>query len=104
MRTVTLRGASDDGIVLSGAITDEFEYQSEDQGDLVAFSDGTVLRVTYTNRGVWRIVPVARGDAGLALEQAPENDEDNYTDRATLRFAGDTGSLWAVHGAAMATS
>ena len=62
----------------------------------MAFGDGTVLRIHYGDAGVWRIATVHRGSAELTIEQAPENDDQNYTDRATL-----TGDLrWAVVGPA----
>jgi hypothetical protein len=93
-QTATVYGASDDLIEIEGGIYEEFTYRDDEgTGELVAFGDGTVLRVTYTHDGVWRIAPVARGTATLSIVQAPEGDEHNYSDRATL-----TGDLrWAVH-------
>lgn len=88
---VAVDGASDDLIELRGAITEEWGYDSysSGKGDLIAFSDGTVLRIRH--EGPWRIVPVAKGSAELHIEQT--TDEDG-TDKATL-----TGDIrWAVHG------
>jgi hypothetical protein len=100
VRTVVLTGWSDDTIEVDGDIDEEFPYQdhTKDGGDLVAFSDGTVLRIAYSDAGVWRISPVARGSATLQIDQAPEDAEEDYTDRATL--TGDVS--WAVHGMAWA--
>jgi hypothetical protein len=101
--SLTIYGASDDLIEVDGDISEEFAYLGEDRhpnsgdGDLLAFSDGTVLRITYTASGVWRIAPVVRGSADLKIDQAPEDDDDNYTDRATL-----SGAVWVVHGVAHA--
>lgn len=95
-------GASDDLIEIDGDISEEFTYQNADpdwRGDLLAFSDGTILRITYTPSGVWRIGTVVGGTADLNIEQAPESDEDNYSDRATL-----SGAAWVVQGVDHATA
>ncbi|WP_047891769.1 hypothetical protein [Micromonospora sp. RV43] len=94
---ITVYGASDDLIEIDGDISEEFGYHNEDKGDLLAFSDGTVLRIVFTDAAIWRITTVARGSAELTIEQAPEDDESNYTDRATL-----IGAVWVVHGLALA--
>jgi len=100
--TITIYGASDDLIEVEGAGSEEFTYQErgygQASGDLLAFSDGTVLRIVYSDAGIWRITPVASGAATLTIEQAPEGDENNYSDRATL-----TGDIsWVVQGIAIA--
>ena len=96
--SVTVSGASDDAIVIAGDFAEEFPWQKrgygQPSGDLLAFSDGTILRIEFTDAGVWRITPVALGAAALFIEQAPENGEDNYSDKATL-----TGDIsWVVQG------
>lgn len=93
--TVTVYGASDDLIEVEGTIDEEFSVGAD--GNLLAFSDGTVLRIQHTD--VWRITPVVVPDQGLlSIVQCPENDEDNYSDRATL-----TGNiLWVVLGSEIA--
>lgn len=84
---VIVVGASDDLIEVDGAIREEFYAPNKVDQDgtrgLLAFSEGTVLRVTYQN-GVWRIAPVKYGSALMQISQAPEDDEDNYSDRAEL--------------------
>lgn len=96
---ITVSGSSDDLIEIDGDISEEFEYgvAEDDSGDLVAFSDGTVLRIWYGDAGVWRIMPIAYGTAFVGIEQAPENDETNYSDKATINAA-----TWVVHGAKIA--
>jgi len=65
-------------------------------GDLLAFSDGTLLRITYTAAGIWRITPVVTGTAALHWDHiADENDEANYTDRVSL--VGPS-LAWVAHG------
>lgn len=104
--SITVYGASDDLIEVDGDISEEFTYQGEDRhpnsgdGDLLAFSDGTILRITFTHSGVWRISPVVRGSAVLDIVQASEDEDDyrNRTDRATL-----DGAVWVVHGIDYAT-
>lgn len=99
-RTVTVRGASDDLIEVDGVISAEFEYQGGRRGgDLLAFSDGTVLRVEFSETGMWRITPVSHGSGALVVDQAPEGGEERYTDQATLTMAG---RAWVVHGIAYA--
>jgi hypothetical protein len=99
---ITIYGASDDLIEVDGDISEEFPWQKrgygQPSGDLLAFSDGTILRIEFTDSGVWRITPVVRGAADLTIEQAPEGDEDNYTDKATL-----SGAVWVVQGINHAT-
>lgn len=95
---ITVYGGGDDLIEVDGDIVEEFShYEAEDRevpGSLLAFSDGTVLRIALTPPGVWRITPVAVGRAALSIAQAPEDDDDNYSDRATL----DGEIAWVVHG------
>jgi hypothetical protein len=81
-KTVTLYGASDDLVELEGDISEEFNPRAERSA--VLFSDGTALTIEYTEAGVWRIAPLAKGAATLSIEQAPADDDDNYSDRATL--------------------
>lgn len=90
---ITVFGYSDDLIEVDGDIRDEFPIKDDtpDGGDLLAFSDGTLLRITYTKDGIWRITPLVRGSAELGIEQAPDNG--GYSDRATL-----SGAVWVVHG------
>lgn len=93
---MTLSGASDDMVVVEGAVNEEWDYTGDDEdapGDVVAFSDGTVLRIAWTEDGMWRITPHARGTAVLSVVQAVD-DGESYSDRATL-----TGEVrWVVHG------
>lgn len=96
---ITVNGASDDLIEVEGDIREEFTYEDTDkEGDLLAFSDGTVLRVQFG--AVWRITPVVRGNAVLTIKQCVEDDNDDgeYTDVATL----DGDIRWVVQGVALA--
>lgn len=83
---VTIYGASDDLIEIDGDIYEEFGWYAsdDDASTLVAVSDGTLLRIRRDHNGVWRIAPVSNGKATLTVEQAPEDDDQNRTDRATL--------------------
>jgi hypothetical protein len=94
---LTISGASDDIISIDGDLTEEFYYDADRRGDkngdILAFSDGTVLRIAFDPDGTgnWRITPVARGSANLTVAQTAEEDD---TDRADL----DGSITWAVHG------
>ncbi len=95
--SVTVYGASDDIIVVDGQIHEEFPWQEpgygQPSGDLLAFSDGTVLRVAFDldGSGNWRITPLAQGAAKLTVAQTAEEDG---TDTATL----DGDIQWVVQG------
>jgi len=103
---VLIYGASDDLIELDGAVCEEFPYEGNRHdhdttiGDLIAFSDGTVIRIAFDgdNRGNWRITPIHRGTATLTVTQVADNDEGS-TDRAVLDPGPDGPPIrWAVHG------
>lgn len=93
--TITITGASDDLIEIGGAIYEEFGYHDEDAGDLLGFSDGTLLRIKFDEEGIWRITRLSTGTAAFTLEQ--QTGEDG-TDTATL--TGDV--AWVLHGSSFA--
>jgi hypothetical protein len=96
--SLTVYGSSDDLIEIEGDISEEFTYAREDRdGDLLAFSDGTLLRIEYCETGIWRIAPVVGGPQ-LTIEQATESDDANYSDRAILSAS----PRWVVQGIAFA--
>jgi hypothetical protein len=99
---IEVYGSSDDLIEVEGEICDEFPYDSSgcDTGDLLAFSDGTVLRIQMLN--VWRITLVHPSQLGndVSIVQCPENDEVNYSDRAVISGPGEI--QWVVRGDAIA--
>jgi hypothetical protein len=89
--SITVYGASDDLIEVDGDISEEFTYRDDNDDNLLAFSDGTILRIRFDAAGVWRITKVAGGPVDIF--QASEGDDSNYSDRATIR-----GADWVVHG------
>lgn len=94
--TVQITGASDDLIEIDGDLREEFGYNdhrnsSDNRGDLLGFSDGTLLRIKHDSEGTWRITRLRTGSAAFHLEQAEEGDR---TDVATL----DGDVAWVVHG------
>ncbi|MGC4886602.1 hypothetical protein [Micromonospora sp. DT227] len=94
---ITVYGSSDDLIEIDGDIREEFGYHNESKGDLLAFSDGTILRIFHNDSAIWRITSVARGSSELTIEQVAETDDRRYSDRATL-----AGAVWVVHGLSIA--
>jgi hypothetical protein len=98
--TITVRGGSDDLLEVDGDISEEFTYSGDAEGDLLAFSDGTVLRLRYAGRdGIWRITTLAEGVGSLHLQQATGEVKDgveDYSDTATLSTL--TPIKWVVHG------
>src|SRR6185503_5646294 len=88
-------GASDDLIEIDGDLNEEFSYGDRPgPGDVLAFSDGTLLGIEYTSHGIWRISPLKQGACELSVIQAVGADDDRYSDRAILK--GDI--KWVVHG------
>ena len=96
---ITVSGASDDLIEIDGDIREEFpyiEHQSTDGGgDLIAVSDGTVLRIEFTRAGVWTIRALTVGTGHVEIQSAPGGD-----DTATILLPD--GPAWVVHGIAYA--
>lgn len=79
---VKVYGASDDLVEIEG---------DDDAKSYLAFSDGTVLRVTYD--GMWHIARVQEGTAAYEHRQAT-NEDDDYSDIVTL----DGAISWCVFG------
>lgn len=85
---VKVYGASDDLVEVEGDIREEFyalgEFDNGEakDGGYLAFSNGAVFRIEYTNQGVWRITPTVAYPAGhdFRVIQTPADDEDNYSD------------------------
>ena len=91
MAKVTIYGASDDLIEIDGGIEEEFS-PGEDDAAYLAFSDGTVLHIEYTDSGFWRITRRVTGTAGYEKHEGTNEDTD-YSDRVTL-----SGVDWVVAG------
>lgn len=94
MGSITVYGASDDLIEVEGDIDEEFSYKNDEYGDVLGFSDGSLIRILYDRDGVWRITPLVKGTNVIEVTQALSGDEDNYSDRATL----DGAIKWVLHG------
>lgn len=83
MSKIVIYGASDDLIEIEGDIREEFGAYGE-ESSLLGFSDGSLLEVTYTEQGFWRISPIVLNtDTFYAKAEATDPDED-YSDRVTL--------------------
>jgi hypothetical protein len=94
---IEIYGASDDLIEIDGDIREEFSFRDvKNERNYLAFSDGTVLTIDYTNDGMWRIAPKCIGSAVYEMVQGTDSDTD-YSDHAWL-----TGKIeWVVHGSSM---
>lgn len=76
---IKVYGASDDLIEVDGDIRDEF-YASDEQSNLLSFSNGVVLEVEYNKSGQWKI-SVLKNTWEMALDYKPAtNTDDNYSD------------------------
>lgn len=80
---ITIYGASDDLIEIEGDIQEELIFFPDgDESRLLAFSDGTLLRVMYDKDGIWRLTRFAKG---LAEFSKVEGDAEADTpDTVTL--------------------
>jgi len=96
MAKLDIYGASDDLIEVEGDIREEFNPNDDEDKNYLGFSDGTVLKITFDNDGMWRIVPVVRGTAELTIIQA--DDDGSSSDHAHLW--GDLS--WVLYGVALA--
>lgn len=83
-KKISITGASDDLIEVTGDITEEWNppLDEADAGVLLAVSDGTLLRVVYDSDGIWRITRII---AGTAEYEKKEGDvEEDAFDVVTL--------------------
>ena len=80
---ITIYGASDDLIEIEGDIREEFYWiPDDDETRLLAFSDGTLLRVAYDSDGIWRLNKVASGTAQFSKVEG--DVEKDTPDSVTL--------------------
>lgn len=93
--SVKVYGTSDDLVEVEGDITEEFNPLHDDKPSFLAFSDGTVLRITYD--GMWHIARIAEGSAEYAKRNATDIDQD-YSDIVTLTGLADLPLSWCVFG------
>lgn len=80
---VLIYGVSDDLIEIEGDVREEFTFPNDDDVHL-ALSDGTLLSAEYGDNGVWRFRVLSAGRMGVTIDQAPADDEDNYSDRVSV--------------------
>lgn len=69
-------GASDDLIEISGELTEEFNSYDCSDG-VMAFSDGTLLRVDYDKDGIWRFKPIFKGILFDFIKDGSINEDTN---------------------------
>lgn len=103
MKKITIYGASDDLVEVEGDIREEFNYPyDENIPQYLAFSEGTVLSIFYSNKGIWEIRRVVIGDAKYSKKEAVDNSiDDEYSDIATLE---NDDIQWVVFGREIAHS
>ena len=84
---IEIYGLSDDLIEVEGDISAEF-YADQD-GNLIILSDGTILSIEYTKRGIWRIIVEQKGILNTTIISAPLDDDKNYSDKAIIEDSPD---------------
>lgn len=92
--SVTIYGYSDDLIEVEGDIEDEFSYKDDDKGDVLSFSNGTVLRIEYSSDGLWKIVALAGAEHVTVEYSAIDAESSEYSDRVMV----DGDISWVTHG------
>jgi len=73
---IKIYGESDDLIEIDGHICEEFS-RFDSEGDYLAVSDGTVLRIVYDNDGIWRVSLVFRGSLFDHIDQGSVEKDIN---------------------------
>ena len=102
MKNIIISGASDDLIEIEGDIREEFNCYDEEHPQYLAFSEGTVLSIFYSTRGIWEIRRVVIGDAKYSKKEAVDNSiDDEYSDIVTLESDN---IQWVVFGSGIAYS
>lgn len=71
-----LTGASDDLIEIEGEIREEFSDYDCSNGR-IAFSDGTLIGVNYSNEGIWRFNLIVKGSLYLGKEEGNVDEDIN---------------------------
>jgi hypothetical protein len=105
MSEVRITGASDDLIEIEGDLSEEFGHYSggrdrdKDEGALLAFSDGHVLRVRYDEDGIWRVTVIAKGTSEFPKVEGSVSDDTS--DVVTLRGPA---LSWVVKGDKIVTA
>jgi len=84
--SVTIRGASDDLIIVEGDGLDE-EFSCDCESEFVlGVSDGTLIRGRYDAEGIWRFAITKSGNCNSRVSQCESDGEgDDYTDIVTLQ-------------------
>lgn len=93
MSTVSIYGRSDDLIEIDGGGF-RAEFSGGDEPKYLAFSDGTLLRVSYDDEGCWRIAVHNKGESKVTHTPSEGPDTEEYSDRVTLTPA----PKWVVCG------
>lgn len=89
---IKVYGASDDLIEVEGSISEEFSASS-DEDNYLGFSNGTVLRVRYTDNGTWEIRVMKNGGGKPCITHNNGPDSDSYSDVLQMGDAD-----WVVFG------
>jgi len=80
---ITIRGASDDLILVQGAgIDEEFSCWGE-WPTYLALSDGTLVSAHYVD-GFWRLNVLATGPGSITGKVEATNEDDDYSDMVSV--------------------
>ncbi|WKT00483.1 hypothetical protein NYR30_04125 [Gallibacterium salpingitidis] len=89
---IEITGYSDDLIEVDGDLRLEFDNIKWDKGLIVSNEHGesVIVDLIFDDNGVWRITHNGKNSPNwtFELEKAPENDDDDYTDKLTIEASG----------------
>ncbi len=94
--TTKVYGASDDLIEFEGDVYGEvghFGTDDNERGDLIIFSDGTLLEIKYgkADMGIWGIIRIKAGDLFDRIDPCDNEDSTPHSDTAHFK----DGLKWA---------
>ena len=77
---VRVFGYSDDLVDIEGSSYPEFEIDCFDRDVRLWFDDGTIILVSYSQDGIWKICVEKQGYAPQKLTACEDEDSDIYSD------------------------
>jgi hypothetical protein len=81
--TTKVYGQSDDNVYFEGDYTGQYSnYGQAEEGILLSFSDGTILRIKYGKEGlaIWAVDVYRKGDLLDKIDYCNDEDNDIYSD------------------------
>ena len=90
-------GMSDDLVELEGSQYQEDEIGCYDSDVIIAFDDGTVIRISYgkPDGAIWEITLLKKGTAGNTIFICDDEDDEIYSD--IFETDAEVRNHWVIH-------